>query len=75
LALVKWLQELHPREFDWRREEYEFVTDRLAIDLLLGHPDTRSRLVDGAPVHEVLRELESTATGFDKTRADVMLYK
>ena len=75
LALVKWLQELHPKEFDWRRQEYEFVTDRLAIDLLLGHPEIRSRLVAGDPVREILKELESTATGFDKTRADVMLYK
>ncbi len=75
LALVKWLQALHPKEFDWRREEYEFVIDRLAIDLLLGHPNTRSQLLDGTPVHEVLEELETTAAGFDKTRADVLLYE
>ena len=25
-----------PDGFDWRRERYEFVSDRLAIDLLFG---------------------------------------
>ncbi len=74
LALIKWLHALHPGGFDWRREEYEFVTDRLAIDLLLGDPETRPMLEAGAPVAEVLEKLEASAAGFDKTRQDVMIY-
>lgn len=74
LALVKWLFALHPDGFDWRREEYEFVTDRLAIDLLLGDPETRPMLMAGAPIKEVLQKLEASAAGFDKTRRDVMIY-
>ncbi len=75
LALIKWLQALHPEDFDWRREEYEFVTDRLAIDLLLGHPETRPMLVNGVPIREIIDHLEATARGFDKRRRDVMLYE
>ena len=29
-------RDMDPEQFDWRREMYEFVSDRLAIDLLAG---------------------------------------
>ena len=75
LALVKWLRALHPNDFDWRREEYEFVTDRLAIDLLLGDPETRPMLEEGTPIERILEHLEATATTFDITRKDMLLYR
>lgn len=31
----------HPQDFGWRQEPYEFVSDRLAIDLLAGGPSLR----------------------------------
>ncbi len=33
-----------PASFAWRREPYEFVTDRPAIDLLAGCADLRERI-------------------------------
>lgn len=75
LALVKWLHLLHPKQFDWRREEYEFVSDRLAIDLLLGQPGVRQMLEDGAAVQAISDRLAESAAGFDKTRRDVLLYQ
>jgi uncharacterized protein YbbC (DUF1343 family) len=75
IGLVKWLLLLHPGRFDWRREEYEFVTDRLAIDLLLGDPGARAMLEGEHPVAEVMDHLEASAAGFDKTRRSVLLYR
>jgi uncharacterized protein YbbC (DUF1343 family) len=40
--------------FDWRREEYEFVTDRLAIDLLFGDDRPRRALEGGGSVDDVM---------------------
>ena len=36
LWCVKVARDMNPEKFDWRRETYEFVSDRLAIDLLAG---------------------------------------
>ena len=36
LWCVKVARDMDPEQFDWRRETYEFVSDRLAIDLLAG---------------------------------------
>jgi len=56
LVLLREARRLDPASFDWRRERYEFVDDRLAIDLLLGRPDLRPMLESGAS----LGEMEST---------------
>lgn len=44
--------------FDWRREEYEFVRDRLAIDLLFGDDRPRLLLEKGASAAEVMAVLD-----------------
>ncbi len=64
MALVKWLALLFPADFQWRTQTYEFVDDRLAIDLLLGHPGARERLEAGGAVEEVAAEMELTARAF-----------
>lgn len=48
----------HFQGFDWRRTTYEYVSDRLAIDLLFGHDEPR-RLIDaGQPADAVMAFLE-----------------
>jgi hypothetical protein len=48
--------------FDWRRTTYEYVSDRLAIDLLYGDDITRRAIESGADAtiatahHEVQRQ-------------------
>jgi len=74
MALVKWLRLLFPGEFKWRTQAYEFVDDRLAIDLLLGHPGAREKLEAGAPVEEVAAAMEATAARFREERSGRLLY-
>lgn len=52
LAMVKTAHDLWPKEFDWRREPYEYVTDVLAIDLLTGSKKFRMNTEKG----EALRD-------------------
>jgi len=47
LWCIKVARDLAPDRFDWRREVYEFVGDRLAIDLLAG-TDAFRTIVDSA---------------------------
>ena len=41
IALLYTVKKLYPDDFSWRTETYEFVSDRLAIDLLYGNPALR----------------------------------
>ena len=57
--------------FAWREEAYEFVSDRLAIDLLLGRQDLRGMIEEGASAAEMeplwldeLKEFESRRRAF-----------
>lgn len=43
--------------FDWRREEYEFVSDKLAIDLLFGDDKQRMILEKGGNTDDVMNTM------------------
>lgn len=53
LALLREARALDPASFGWRREVYEFESDRLAIDLLLGRSDLRPALESGCSLAEM----------------------
>jgi uncharacterized protein YbbC (DUF1343 family) len=59
----------------WRTEEYEFVTDRLAIDLLTGGPEFREAVDAGEPLDDVLAREARGAAEFDGTRRAAWLYE
>ena len=44
VALLRAIAEIYPDRLQWRTEPYEFVSDRLAIDLLYGNPELRETI-------------------------------
>jgi uncharacterized protein YbbC (DUF1343 family) len=74
LVLLREARRLAPDRFDWRRERYEFVDDRLAIDLLLGRSDVRPMLEAGAPLAEMEASWAHELTRFLRDRERVLLY-
>jgi uncharacterized protein YbbC (DUF1343 family) len=74
LALLQDVMALHPGDFAWRTEAYEFVTDRLAIDLLLGDPQVRMALADQVPVEEIVQGMAQARAPFEEDRRQVLLY-
>ncbi len=60
--------------FEWRQEAYEFVTDRLAIDLLLGDQALRQALEDGARPKELVELVEPQRQEFLARRREVLIY-
>jgi len=50
LVLLREVRRQSPSAFEWRRETYEFESDRLAIDLLLGRTDLRPLIESGAGI-------------------------
>ena len=74
LVLIREARRLAPNLFDWRRERYEFVDDRLAIDLLLGRSDLRPMLEAGASLAEMEAAWAPGLARFLRDRDRVLLY-
>ena len=74
LILIREARRLAADLFDWRRERYEFVNDRLAIDLLLGRADLRPMLEAGASLAEMEAAWAPGLARFVSERARVLLY-
>ncbi len=74
LAILREARIQAPDSFAWRREPYEFETDRPAIDLLLGRSDLRPMIEAGAPVDEMARAWREELEEFRSTRASFLLY-
>ena len=74
LVLIREARRLAPDLFDWRRERYEFVDDRLAIDLLLGRRDLRPMLEDGASLADMEATWVSGLARFQADRERALLY-
>jgi uncharacterized protein YbbC (DUF1343 family) len=74
LVLLREARRLAPEMFDWRRETYEFVSDRLAIDLLLGRGDLRAMIEAGAPLGDMESAWAHELAAFDALRSRFLLY-
>jgi uncharacterized protein YbbC (DUF1343 family) len=74
LYCVKVTREMEPEKFDWRREEYEYVTDRLAIDLLAGTSVYREALEAGRDIEEWIRSWEPQLREFARVRQEFLIY-
>ena len=47
ISMLFLIKKLYPNDFSWRTEPYEFVNDRLAIDLLYGNSTLREAIEAG----------------------------
>ncbi len=74
LAVLAALRDLAGESFAWRREPYEFVADRPAIDLLFGSDRERLALEAGASAREIGRAWESEEEAFRQRRRPYLLY-
>jgi uncharacterized protein YbbC (DUF1343 family) len=74
LWCVKVARDMNPEKFDWRRETYEFVSDRLAIDLLAGSARYREMVENGGNIDEWVAEWEEPLREFAKMREEFLLY-
>ena len=75
LALLHVAHRLHPNTFAWRTDAYEFVSDRLAIDLLGGGPALRRSIEEDVAPAEILRAWEPQARAFERERRGYLLYE
>jgi uncharacterized protein YbbC (DUF1343 family) len=66
---------MEPDQFKWRTETYEFVSDRLAIDLLAGSANYRELVERGGNVDDWVRQWEEPLREFARRREEFLLYR
>lgn len=74
VALLKGALAVAPQGFGWRSDAYEFVSDRLAIDLLFGSEEPRKMLEGGAEVEDIMQTFTAYERSFTEARRDILLY-
>jgi uncharacterized protein YbbC (DUF1343 family) len=74
LALLREARKQDPLAFDWRRDAYEFVRDRLAIDLLLGRAGLREMVEHGAATEDMEASWAEDLARFAPVRERALLY-
>ena len=74
VALIAGALKAAPKDFKWRTERYEYITDRLAIDLLFGSTGPREALENGASALDVVKSFEPNERAFAERRRGALLY-
>ncbi len=74
IAVVRALFALAGDGFRWRTEKYEFVSDRLAIDLLAGGDALRKGIESGAGLDDLRGTWQDAEAAFAERRRPHLLY-
>ena len=74
LVVVEAARRCDPEHFAWRTEEYEFVTDPIAIDLLTGSNEFRRCVESGGSLRELVASWRPQLNEFNQKRQSVLLY-
>ena len=74
IAIFKALHDLHPRQFAWRADAYEFVEDVPAFDLLCGTDRVRKGIVEGWNLDRLLDGFDEDLQMFLPERRQHLLY-
>ena len=74
LAVLHAMREQSLERFDWRREVYEFVSDRLAIDLLFGSAREREAIEAGSSPLTIAKAWVQEEEDFRRRRRKHLLY-
>jgi len=75
IALLRAIAELYPNDFKWRTEPYEFVSDRLAIDLLYGNPQLRGTIFNETfSLIDIEESWQEELTRFKEVRKNYLIY-
>ena len=74
LALLQAVGELYPQDFAWRDPPYEYETERLPIDLLLGDAAIREKLEQGKDVRLIEAGWQAELAQFRELSRTYWLY-
>jgi uncharacterized protein YbbC (DUF1343 family) len=74
LALLSALLRLYPETFRWSSPPYEYVVDKLPVDVILGDSKIREELQHGRSVMDMERDWSTSLDEFLRLRSKFFLY-
>lgn len=74
LAIVQGSLMLHRRPFAWRQPPYEYETEKLPIDILLGNGRIRESMEQELKLENIVRSWRGDLEGFRRRRRRFLLY-
>jgi uncharacterized protein YbbC (DUF1343 family) len=74
LHLLKTIHDLHPEDFTWRPDPYEFVGDVPALDILTGSSAARESIEGGHELDPLLESWQRSVTDFESRLEEILLY-
>ncbi|HET6372137.1 MAG TPA: DUF1343 domain-containing protein [Candidatus Polarisedimenticolia bacterium] len=75
LSLLQDTVALHRERFAWKQPPYEYVVDRLPIDVLTGDPAIREAIESGADLKRLAATWKAEIRAFQKEAAPHLLYR
>jgi len=76
VAIIKAVHELYPERFEWKQPPYEYVTDKLPIDILAGTDQLRNDIERGRSLNSMEEWWKAQCLEFNKrVRKKYLLYK
>jgi uncharacterized protein YbbC (DUF1343 family) len=75
LALIQAFRMVCPSRFAWKEPPYEYETERLPMDLLIGDAEIRRGLESGVSIDELEAAWQAGLTEFTRLREAFLLYR
>jgi uncharacterized protein YbbC (DUF1343 family) len=74
VAVIKAIRDLYPQDFQWKLPPYEYVHDRLPIDVIAGGTRIREQIEGGKTVAEIAESWAKDEAAFAERRKPYLLY-
>ncbi len=74
LAIIAAILKLYPQDFKWIEPPYEYVSDKLPIDVIIGDSKIRMDLEQGRSVSDMEKEWQQELNKWIKIRSRFLLY-
>lgn len=74
IALLKTIHDMYPKEFEWKKPPYEYVFDKLPIDVIFGNDWVRQAIEKRETLDKIIDRTESEVKEFSNTRQKYLLY-
>jgi uncharacterized protein YbbC (DUF1343 family) len=75
MVVIEAARRCNPEKFAWRTEEYEFVKEPIAIDLLTGSTEFRQVIENGQSLKDLLNHWKPQLATFLERRRECLLYE
>jgi uncharacterized protein YbbC (DUF1343 family) len=75
VALIKAAITLYSEQFEWKQPPYEYVFDKLPIDVIAGTEKLRKKLEAGIELKEIAEAWKEDEQRFRELRKDFLIYR